>query len=169
MDGTDPKLQAMAQRINARFAPPVLPTALPLNQGPPPIGSLAHSMNGPSSSGTIGVTPPVSLPPSQAQPQVGNMQDYFQQQTSEIVKNHEMNGGLVNLGEKPSKKKAIVRALVIAGVTFVVAFLLLVSIRPKFVMRKKKNEHGTDERKCNFSFFVCLALSVLLFFIIIVN
>lgn len=150
MDGTDPKLQAMAARINKRFQPTnpthILRDAQTLNQGPPPTGSLADAMNRSIPSATI---------------QSGDMQSFFKEQTGDLVKQHGLDQE-----EKPSKKKGVVKSLIVAGITFVVSFILLVAIRPRFVMKKYKDKHGIEKLKCNFVAMFIISLVLMLIVLI---
>jgi len=150
MDGTDPKLQAMAARINKRFQPTnpthILQDAQALNQGPPPTGSLADAMNKGAPVAPI---------------QNGDMQTYFKEQTGDLVKQHG-----IEQEEKPSKKKGIVKSLIVAGITFAISFIILVSIRPRFVMKKYKDTNGIEKLKCNFVAIFIISLVLMLIVLI---
>lgn len=181
----DPKLQALANHINARLAQPSLPPLPPLpsstpsNQGltgpAPSLGNTGFVPNQP-----LAPTPPLastlSVPAALAATnqtgvnQVNGMEGYFQNESQAILKQQRDAGfggsntihatGLAN--EQPSKKKILLMGVYVGGAVFLISFIILVAIRPRFVMKKVKKENGTEELKCNFLAIFLISLALLI-------
>lgn len=85
------------------------------------------------------------------------MQDFFKQQSAKEL---EASGG-----GNPPKKRALTIGGVAAGVVFVVSFISLVGIKPKFVLKTKTHENGTTSTSVNLLtvFIISLVLAVVTF------
>ena len=181
---SDPKLQALAAHINARLAQPSLP-APPAGSGmesptaaPPSIGNALGGAMGYTAPPSVipqphlaPLTPPSTLPLAstvgvgQAAANPGGMENYFQKESGAILQRHQNAGLLVTRDggeEGPSKKKIFLTGVYVGGAVFLISFITLIAIRPRFVMKKVKNANGTEEHKCNFLtiFLISLILMV---------
>lgn len=96
------------------------------------------------------------------------MEGYFQQESKAIIDQHQRTGypsgapGSNGVdGEGPSKKKVLLMGVYVGGTVFLISFIILVAIRPRFVMKKVKKENGTEELKCNFLAIFLISLTLL--------
>ena len=173
----DPKLQALANHINARLAQPSLPPLPPLQQ--PGVGSIHTQIPNPAASygltgpaPTLGNTSLVAPPTATLSAPVGTtpsngMEGYFQNESQAILK-QQRDVGLVGHNtnslpnDQPSKKKILLMGVYVGGAVFLISFIILVAIRPRFVMKKVKKENGTEELKCNFLAIFLISLALLI-------
>ena len=185
----DPKLQALANHINARLAQPSL-LPLPSSQGQLGVQashqsspSITHGLTGPAP--TIGNTalaaanqpwaprtplaPTLPTTPSGVNQinQANGMEGYFQNESQAILK-QQRGDGMVSSSfngqenEQPSKKKILLMGVYVGGAVFLISFIILVAVRPRFVMKKVKKENGTEELKCNFLGIFLISLTLLI-------
>jgi hypothetical protein len=171
--GGDPKLQALANHINSRLAQPSLPM-------PPPLAPPGQGLTGPVPSLGQALTNPHGFQGSSHQPlasttsvpaalgaQSTNMEGYFQNESQAIINQQREAGyagpsSVANGYEGLSKKKILLTGVYVGGAVFLISFIILVSIRPRFVMKKVKKDNGTEEHKCNFLAIFLISLALLI-------
>lgn len=147
----DPKLQAMMAKINSELARPTIPPC-------PPVGNYPQA---PTLQAVMENAPPASQPNPQVNEPPKNMEAYFVQQTGTVLQ--EKGKG----NEGPSKKKVLTVGAITAGATLLVSFVILISTKPRFVVKKTKNEKGVEERKTNVLaiFIISFVLSLIVFIV----
>jgi len=146
----DPKLQAMMAKINSELARPPVPPCPPLGNQPQAPTLQAVMENAPSQ---LQATQPTEPPQ--------NMEAYFVQQTGTVLQ--EKGKG----NEGPSKTKVLTIGAITAGATLLVSFVILIATKPRFVVKKTKNDKGVEERKTNVLaiFIISLVLALIVFIV----
>lgn len=176
MAEADPKLQAMMAKINSQLTQPMVPPPPVLPSGSANVqpAQAPPSQVQPLQAGS-GVTQPLQAPAFQAPPPTlqavmqggnptSNMEGYFAQQTGAVL---QQNGVVVPGNEGPSRTKVLTVGAITAGATFLVAFVILVATKPRFVIKKTRNDKGVQERKTNVLaiFIISLVLALVVFFV----